>query len=545
VFVGLPLSRFYWFRYISEVVTMNSVHHWAQRFIVTEDDLEYLNGILLEREIPLKTEELAAALIEQKLAQESASLEARYKNVRIYNPADRYEAEQKIMFSAQDYRVGTVIDVREGNNPSAYGDYKVVRIRFDDQELEQDYAAALTLPHKLNDAANGEMNGAPWHNAFTAEEILAQARDLIVGLTLDALQNSKDLVSVTGKWFPSSLMLEVNEGHLNLTEAVLFMMEGRPLTTSEILEQIGGIGSAAPVLQEFCLNHVLSNDARFDEVGPVDQVLWVLRVTEPAEASTPPPMLVYTPVDYDRGLLTPEMVRLEIEIDDEWSDIPDDHEGELVDSTEITLNYPHRRMGTLPLNARMRRVFPTARRTPRIYVRLVDGQDGEEYAGWVVRAQRYVFGLTPIFQKHKLPVGAQIMIRRSPDGAKIIVDYEAYKPRTEWIRIITPKDGQIGFQDQKRPIGAHYDEMMLLGADDLALVDALFNSNHRKSVAVLAKNTLAELSRAAPQNPIHGKTIYSAVNVLRRVPPGLLFATMINNPDFEYVGNNYWKLSGV
>ncbi len=524
---------------------MNSVHHWAQRFIVTEDDLEYLTGILLEREIPLKTEELAAALIEHKLAQESALLEARYKNVRLYNPAERYEADQKVMFSAQDYRVGTVMGVREGNNPSAYGDYQVIRVRFGDQEEEQEYAAALTLPHTLNSQSNGDMNGAPWHSAFTAGEILAQAREEIVGRTLDALRQSKDLVSVTGTWFPSSLMLDVNEGHLNLAEAVLFMTEGKPLTTQEILEQIGGIGSAAPNLQEFCLNRILNQDQRFDEVGPVNQVLWVLRVIEPPEASTPPPMLVYTPVDYDPGLLTPEMARLELEIDDEWSDIPDDHEGEPVESTEITLNYPHRRMGTLPLNARMRRLFPTARRTPRIFVQLVDGQDGEEYTGWVVRAQRYVFGLAPIFQKHKLPVGAQLMIRRSPDGTKIIIDYEAYKPRTEWIRIITPKDGQVAFEDQKRPIGAHYDELMLLGADELATVDALFTANHRKSVAVLAKNTLLELSRAAPQNPIHGKTIYSAVNVLRRIPPGLLFATMINNPEFEYVGNNYWKLSGI
>lgn len=524
---------------------MTTVHHWAQRFTVSDADLEILTGTLLEREIPLETEELAAALIEHKLLQESAELEARYKNVHIYNPADRYEQQQKVMFSAHDYRVATVLDVRTGNNPSAYGDYQVIRVRFDNQEQDREFVTAFTLHHKLNNANNGDSPAVPWQRAFTVDEILTQAHDEILSRTQQALERSSELVSVAGKWFPRSLMLDVNAGHLNLAEAVLFMMEGMPLKTSEILGQIGGLGTAALSLQEFCLNDALNHDERFDEVGPVNQILWVLRVTEPPELSTPPPMLVYTPADHERGLLTPEMQRLEIEIDDEWSDIPDDHEGEPVDLAEITLNYPHRRMGTLPLNARMRRVFPTARRTARIYVRLVDAQDGEEFAGWVVRAQRYVFGLAPIYQKHKLPVGAQITIRRSPDGGKIIVDFQAYKPRTEWLRIITPKDGQIGFQDQKRSIGAHYDELMLLGADDLTAVDHLFTSHQRRSVATLAKTVLTELTRTAPQNPIHGKTIYSAVNVMRRVPPGVIFASMIMSPDFEYVGNNYWKLSGV
>ena len=36
-------------------------HHWAHRFEVTDDDLEYLSGLLLERETPLSSADLARA----------------------------------------------------------------------------------------------------------------------------------------------------------------------------------------------------------------------------------------------------------------------------------------------------------------------------------------------------------------------------------------------------------------------------------------------------------------------------------------------------
>ena len=55
--------------------------------------------------------------------------------------------------------------------------------------------------------------------------------------------------------------------------------------------------------------------------------------------------------------------------------------------------------------------------------------------------------------------------------------------------------------------------------------------------------SLSIAARFSPQGAVHAKTIYSAVNVLRRVPPGPILATLASNPDFEYVGNHYWKLS--
>lgn len=524
------------------------IHHWAQNFNVSNDDIEYLTGLLLEREIPLRTDELAYALVAQKLAQETAALEEKFKDVHVYSPANTYAIKQKVVFPAFDHTMATVVETREGNNQGDYGDYNVMSVQFDDDENSdtREFAYNLQREHALT--AGGENSAHKLGNqTVTTDELFADAdaRDTIFDAVQKALANEDELVSLAGTWFPRSLILDVNEGHLNLAEAVLDMAGGGPLSPQEILEQIGGLGNAELPLQIFCLNYALNENKRFDEVGRVNTILWYLRTLEPAEVTNTPSMLVYTPTDYNENILKPEMFTLEHEIDDEWSDVPD------LDSTseevEITLNYPHRRTGTLPLNAKMRHIFPTARRTDRIYVTLVDAQDGEEFVGWVVAKERYVFGLNQLYRKHKLPVGAHVYVKQGDTPHKIVVNFEAYKPRTEWIRIIHARDGQISFEEQKRAIGAAYDELMLLGADDLAAVDALFTAqqNNRRPLTSVVKMILSELSRSAPQSAVHGKTLYSAVNVVRRTPPAPIFAAMMDNPDFEYVGNNYWKLSGA
>jgi hypothetical protein len=518
-------------------------HHWARNFAVAQNDIEYLMGLLLERETPLTVDDLAYALIEQRLQQETAALQEKYKDVRVYNPAVSFKAGQRVMFPVLDYAIGIVQGIRKGNNPS-YGSFNVMKV-----ELESDSRNAIREfvadypSHALSKQFREDNILLPGASDLTAEEIFTANRSRIIPILEGALQSSDDLVNVAGRWFPRSLMLEVNEGHLNLAEAVLDINSGGPLLTEHIIDEIGGLGTTPRELQIFSMNSALNQDQRFDEVGAVNTVLWYLRRLEPPEVLSTPAYLRYAPQEYEAGLLTPEMRGLESEIDDEWSPIePRDDQNEPV---SITLNYPHRRVGTLPLNARMRHIFPTARRTPRIWVTLVDGQDGEKFDGWVVRQERYVFGLGRLYRKHKLPVGATLNVRPSEEPGKIVVDFNSHRPRTEYIRLIVPKNNQITFEHDKRSIGAEYDDLMILGADDLAAVDALFQATQqtRKSLSSVLLTMLTELSRFSPQGAVHAKTLYSAVNIVRRCPPGPIFAALITNSEFEHVGSNYWKLS--
>ena len=49
------------------------MRQWADDFTVTDDDLEQLTSLLLERETPLSIDELAHALIAQRLEQQAAA----------------------------------------------------------------------------------------------------------------------------------------------------------------------------------------------------------------------------------------------------------------------------------------------------------------------------------------------------------------------------------------------------------------------------------------------------------------------------------------
>src|SRR5690606_16993748 len=111
--------------------------------------------------------------------------------------------------------------------------------------------------------------------------------------------------------------------------------------------------------------------------------------------------------------------------------------------------------------------------------------------------------------------------------------------------LIDVKNGQLTFENHKRSIGAEDDGLMIVGADDLAAVDALFASTQqsRRTSNAMLRQLISELSRLTPQGTVHAKTLYSAVNILRRCPPGPIFATLANDPDFEHVGNHYWKLA--
>lgn len=516
---------------------------WANRFAVTDNDIEYIAGLLLEGEKPLSTDELMHALVERKLAQESDSLKARFRDARVYDPALSYQVGQKLVFPSLDFRLAHVKNVRPGDNPQ-YGPFSVIDVDFDDSEESRQFAAEYPLPHKLS-RSDAEPTLFPGETGLTVDEVLAdsEVKTNLDDLLYDRLMDSTELVSVAGRWFPRDLILEVNDGHLHLADAVLDLSGGGPLDAGSILEQIGGLGNAPIELQVFSLNYALSQDSRFDEVGPSGQILWYLTRLEPEEVRSTPDMLRYNEVDYDRAALNQDMLSLEAEIDDELSPIKDS--GPAHETITVTLIYPHRRSGTLPLNAKMRRIFPTARRTSRIWVTLVDGQDGEEFQGWVVRKERYVYGLMPFYRKHKLPVGAYIAVHHDASSGKMVIDFRAHRPRTEWIRLISPKNGQISFENLKRSIGAEYDDLMIVGAEDLTAADALFlpAEKDRRNFITLLRVLMSELSRLNPQGTVHFKTLYSALNVMRRCPPGPIFAALQSEPEFEHVGNHYWKLN--
>ena len=84
---------------------------------------------------------------------------------------------------------------------------------------------------------------------------------------------------------------------------------------------------------------------------------------------------------------------------------------------------------------------------------------------------------------------------------------------------------------------------MLVGTDYIAAVDVLWRraESQQRPVASLLAEIFPELITNASQRAVHAKTLYSAIQILRRMPPGPLFAELVNNPLFQSVGDYYWQ----
>jgi len=518
-----------------------ATRYWTSSFNLTDADVEYLFSVMLEEEKPLSRDELVRLVVEHRVRSEEEEWRRRLSEGELFQPRAHYEIGQKLVFPALDFALGEVVGTRPGSNPE-HGEFTVIQVEFEGG-VRREFASDLQTPHVLNRESDGQ-SVQEILEPIDIDVIVAEHGDNVWEQIRERLEQVEDIAYAAGQWFLKSLLPTLNEGHINLAEALLDMHGGGPLAAADMLPVLELPKEINPTLQEFALNYVLYHDSRFDEVGPAGLVRWYLRRLEPEQVRNTPPHLVYDPIPYARDLLSPEALALEAEIADEHSPLPAPET--VPDEVTLALIYPHRRSGTLPLNAALSAMFPTAYEADRVLITFVDGKTGDEYEGWVVRKGRYVYGLDRFYRTHKLPIGAFVRVIRMDDPDRFVIDFEGYRPRTEWVRLVVPENGRITYQNHKRSIGAAYDDLMVLGADDLDAVDAIRDVMRAQSRGLIdiIRQLLPELARLTPQMAVHAKTLYSAVNVVRRCPPGPILAALEAQPEFEHVGGLYWRLAG-
>jgi len=250
--------------------------------------------------------------------------------------------------------------------------------------------------------------------------------------------------------------------------------------------------------------------------------------------------LVAASIPYDHNVLEASLVVLERDLEDEWSDAvysptPD------ADHLTLTLTFPHRRVGTLPLTPSLKAFFPTGR-TERIRFLFRDGTTGDTWPGWAVHRHRYVFGLDEWYEANRLPAGAFIELRKSSEPGIVEIDYRRRRRTREWIRVAVMRDRRLTFEMRKQLVGCDYDELMVLTVDDPVDIDHAWMVAREKAYPVtqVLYDIFPELAKLSPQGTVHAKTLYSAINVVRRIPPGPIFAVLMQDMALLPVGDNYW-----
>ncbi len=515
--------------------------YWSDNFKVGKNDLDFIYSLFLEEEKPLTKRELAMRLIQYRIQEEDDKFRRMIERGTVYQPRQTYDDGQEIVFPALDFALGTVTGQRVGQNPEA-GEFRVIQVQFGGG-ASREFATGLQMAHKLNLEPGTVLS--PGGVAPDADAIFAEHGENIIDEIEARLVDSDDAVYFGGRWFLRSLLASVNIGQMHLAEALLDMAEGGPISSSELIKDLDFPKNIPQALKEFSLDVALSEDDRFDEVGPRGHIWWYLKRLEPPEVIATPEYLQFESFPYPAELVTGELAQLERELDDEYSDLPPPEQE--VNEARLTLIYPHRRTGTLPLTSRVQALFPTASEARRIRITLVDVNDNNtEHPAWVVRDSRCVVGLANYYKKHLLPIGAIVTVRRTSDPTRLEIDFDQHKARTEYIRLAIPKDNRLTFANFKRSIGADYDELMILGAEDVKGVDTIWERTHRNkrvSIVDIMKDLIPELSKLNPQNAVHAKTLYSAVNILRRCPPGPIFAMLVGRAEFENAAGPYWRMS--
>jgi hypothetical protein len=512
--------------------------YWGDDFTVTSEDIQYLSTLLIEQELPRSAEELGRALILFRSRQEDTLIERALSEGTPYQPKQSYQIGESVVFPMLGYRIGEVTRVRPGHNPE-YGEFQVIRVKFD-QGRQREFASEFTADHPLNEDLDGAStaDGAPVRSPEELESLYGSQ----VGEMLEHhLESQGDFVRLAGQWFRSDLLIEVNEGHLNLAEAVLDMQGGGPLPTEDLLGDLELPEEIPPELRTFSLNYALSEDERFDEVGPAGEVLWFLRRMEPRDVQFIPPHLEYEPIAYDPALLTSEMVALEQQLDDEHSDLKPPTDVPV--PVTISLTFPHWRSGTLPLSSHLKKVFPTGR-THRIRFTLVDADTKTEIPAWVVGEGRYVLGLKEWYEQNEMPVGAYIELTRGEKPGTVMIRRLSRRPRREWIRLALPINGRLTFEMRKQLIGSQYDELMVVASDDPEALDKVWTRTHEQNIPLgqLIAQVFPELAKLSPQGTVHASTLYSAINLAMRTPPGPILADLVSSGEYSPVGDNYWVL---
>ncbi len=514
-------------------------NYW-ETVTIDDSDLEYLYNYLLELETPQTPQELVRALIDERIRAEKARMENQQTvGGDIYYPKDRHTAGQKLTFPAMDWASGKVISVREGNNPE-FEPFEVMTVELEDGE--QHLFAAGLQEHILNEPISIQIDDPGLNANFVYK---TYGKRLASELT-EVLESSDDLVPIAGRWFPRSLLVDVNIGHLNLAEAVLEMAEGGPLTTKSILDQVELPTDVNSKLTEFSFNLALQEDGRFDEVGPAGEVLWFLRRLEPDEVQNQPIYLRYNPIEFDVEPIRDSLSLLEKQVFDEYS--LTETNGDEEDEISINLLYPHLRAGTLPLSKKISSFFPSAYESPRVQFNFVDGNTGQRLSGWVVRSEKYVYGLREWFASQDLIPGSIMRILRSDKPGEVIIKAEKKRPSREWIRTaLVGADGGLVFAMLKQQVSTLYDERMAIAVPDVEALDRLWalSGKMRGTLEQTTRTMMTELSKLNPQGHVHAQELYAAVNLVRRCPPGPILSMLVDRPWANYLGDLYFRPSSL
>ncbi|MDX9849185.1 MAG: hypothetical protein RBT01_01635 [Anaerolineaceae bacterium] len=506
-------------------------------FEANNDDIDFIFNKLFEIETPTNTTDLVKILIQERIRLEIIRREGMAKSKGdIYLPKDDFQIGQKLTFPALNYQSGEVVSIREGNNPDI-GDFSVIQINFRKGESKE---FASNLP---DHALNQTFIALDDDSDLEFDHIFSTYKSVISDSLLEKLYNNQDLVQIAGFWFPRSLLIDINIGYLNLAEAVLEVSNGGPLSTPEIIEQIELPTDSNTMLTEFSLNLALQEDPRFDEVGPAGETMWFLHRSEPENVRNRPKFLIPDKQKvFDYTKYSDYLAQMNAGVFDELEHSNIEENGSN-NGVTIAVIFPHIVSGTLPLSSNLEKLFPTAYESPRIRFTFIDGDTQENFAGWVIRESKYVYGLEEWYEKNNVLPGSLVHIKPGKAAGEVIVSIGKKRPTREWVRTATLNtDGKITFSMTKQLISTEFDERMAIAISEKDQIVNLWEKYLAVPAEKLVPTFVRELAKLNPQGHVHAQELYAAYNIVKRVSPSYVLHLLENSTEIEHLGDLYFRI---
>ena len=174
----------------------------------------------------------------------------------------------------------------------------------------------------------------------------------------------------------------------------------------------------------------------------------------------------------------------------------------------------------------------------------MDATTQEKFSGYAVKDGFYLAGLAHWFNARKLSPGAYLTLKRGNDPLTLVIDYQAQRERGLWVRVARGVNGQLTFSQEKRPIAHKSDEEMLIViGDPVGLEAAAQKAREQHSLAALLEEIFPELAKLSGAGRVHAKTLYSAVNLIRRAGPRAVLGALTESGAFTSVGGGYFVLN--
>ena len=96
----------------------------------------------------------------------------------------------------------------------------------------------------------------------------------------------------------------------------------------------------------------------------------------------------------------------------------------------------------------------------------------------------------------------------------------------------------------KQYVTSPFDDRMAIAVPDVEALDQIWTRGSRdyQSLERIVMYMVRELSKLNPQGHVHASELYSAINIVRRIPPGPILAFLASQQGLIHLGDLHYRM---